>query len=783
MAISHVFGFPRIGIRRELKFALESYWRGEVSAESLQQQAANLRAKHWQWQAEQVDYVAVNDFSFYDHMLDTAVLFGVIPARFKDAQQQDASDLDTYFRMARGRAPSGEPVAALEMTKWFDTNYHYLVPELEADQQFELNPQKILAELAEAQALGLKVKPVLVGPLTFLWLAKLRGSAAQTGCCSGQTTAQPQLEQEAKLTLLDGLLAQYQQLLTQLAAQGVEWLQLDEPVFSLDLPASWQQAAQSVYQRLAAAPLKILLANYFGRLDSNLATFASLPVAGLHVDAVRAGEEVTALLPLLDNEKILSVGIVDGRNVWRTPLVERLQWLLPLAQQLGQRLWLSSSCSLLHVPVDLEQEDQLQAELKQWLAFAKQRLVEIAVLTRALNGQENEVAAALAASQQAAQARQVSPLIHDARVKQRLAARQPSDEQRQAAYPERAKAQAAHLQLPLLPTTTIGSFPQTSAIRQARQAWRQGELADAAYQVQMEEEIRYCIKQQLDYGLDVLVHGEAERNDMVEYFGEYLQGYAFSRFGWVQSYGSRCVKPPLIYGDVSRPAAMTVAWSRYAQSLTTKPVKGMLTGPVTMLKWSFVRDDQPLEQTCLQIAYALRDEVLDLEQAGIKVIQIDEPAIREGLPLRRQDWQAYLDWAVSAFRISAAGVANDTQIHTHMCYAEFNDIIESIAAMDADVITIETSRSAMELLDAFVNFAYPNEIGPGVYDIHSPNVPQVEQMVKLMRKAGEHLPWQRLWINPDCGLKTRAWPETEAALRAMVQAARQLREELANQAA
>lgn len=753
MATTHTLGFPRIGAQRELKFALEAYWNGDSSREDLLQVAAQIRQDNWALQQRSGQpRVSVNDFSLYDQVLDHSCLLGVIPRRFQDGSS-DA--LDTGFRMARGRAPSGTPQRACEMTKWFDTNYHYLVPELDPQQDFSLEPDKLLAEIAEAQAAGHAVKPVLIGPVTYLWLAK---SAA---------------EPFDRLQLLPALLQAYGELFQLLQRQGVDWLQIDEPILVQELEPCWQQALADAYQTLAGSDLRLLLTTYFGTLGDNLSLALSLPVDGFHLDTVRGGEEYRRVLAELGANQVLSLGVVDGRNIWKTDLSARLNELQSVSKLLGDRLWLASSCSLQHVPVDLEHESAFDVQLRGWMAYAVQKQQELQLLGDALNG--GNVAAALADNALALAGRRSSDRVHRESVKQRCQRLSPRDGERGLAYTQRARLQRARLQLPDFPTTTIGSFPQTPEIRQTRGRYRRGELSEPQYVERMQSEIADCIARQEACGLDMLVHGEAERNDMVEYFGELLQGYAVSRNGWVQSYGSRCVKPPVIYGDVYRDEAMTVQWSRYAQSLTAKPVKGMLTGPVTMLQWAFVRDDQPRQQTCLQVALALRDEVCELESAGIAAIQIDEPAIREGLPLKRSEWDHYLDWAVYAFRVSASGVAPETQIHTHMCYSEFNGIIEAIAAMDADVITIETSRSNMTLLDAFIDFEYPNEIGPGVYDIHSPNVPQVAQMEALMRKAAERLPAERLWVNPDCGLKTRGWDEVGPSLENMVAAARRLR--------
>ncbi|WP_373183833.1 5-methyltetrahydropteroyltriglutamate--homocysteine S-methyltransferase [Halomonas campaniensis] len=762
MTIAHVSGYPRIGANRELKRATEAYWRGELDREGLERVGRELRARHWAAQREAgLDLVTVGDFAFYDQVLDLSVMLGAVPARFAADAELAAGevDLDTAFRMARGRAPRGEPAAACEMTKFFDTNYHYLVPELHAGQAFRLASSRLFDQVGEALAAGHPVKVTLLGPLTWLWLGKEKGREAFD-----------------RLSLLEALLPVYGEILARLAERGVEWVQLDEPALVQDLPRAWQQAFEAAYSVLGRAPVKLLLGSYFGGLGDNLGLAVNLPVAGLHVDLVRDPAQLEAVLDRLPAYKVLSLGAIDGRNVWRADLALLRERLAQARMRLGRRLWVAPSCSLLHVPVDLERETGLDPELASWLAFARQKLDEVATLARLLDGRATEAdRQRLEAATLALQSRRDSPRLHRPAVADRLADVEPADHERASPYPQRALAQRRSLGLPLFPTTTIGSFPQTDEIRAARRAVKAGELSREAYEARMREEIAHAVARQEALGLDMPVHGEPERNDMVEYFGEQLEGYVFTRSGWVQSYGTRCVKPPVIVGDVSRPGPMTVRWSRYAQSLTDRPMKGMLTGPVTMLQWSFVRDDQPRETTCRQIALALRDEVLDLEAAGIRAIQIDEPALREGLPLRQGEWQGYLDWAVACFRLTAAGVRDETQIHTHMCYSEFNDIIAAIAALDADVITIETSRSDMELLDAFQDFAYPNEIGPGVYDIHSPNIPEVDWMVALMEKAAERIPVERLWVNPDCGLKTRGWEEVEPALANMVAAAERLR--------
>ncbi|MBR9830142.1 MAG: 5-methyltetrahydropteroyltriglutamate--homocysteine S-methyltransferase [Oceanospirillales bacterium] len=755
----HNLGFPRIGAHRELKFAVEAFWKGEQNEADLLATAAELRKQNWQRQAG-LDWVPVGDFSLYDQVLDLSFTLGNLPAR---VQGLEGSELDQYFRVARGRSANDSAcncVYAGEMTKWFDTNYHYIVPEFSAETRFSLNPNRLLAQIEEARAQGHNAKPVLVGPITYLLIGKAK-------------------DETDPLSLLAQLLPVYAELLKLLADKGIEWVQIDEPALVTELEPQWQAAFRTAYATLSDSGVKLLLTTYFGQLRDNLELAASLPVAGLHLDAINAGDEVAAVIEQLNADQVLSLGVVNGRNIWKTDLSTLLDWLEPVARQLGERLWIAPSCSLLHVPVDLNNEQALDAEIHSWLAFAEQKLDELRVIHSALNAGRGSVAAELAENLAALNSRRTSPRVHNPRVQKAVAAIDAGLGQRQSTYPQRAAVQRDQLNLPLYPTTTIGSFPQTPEIRKARLAFKKGELKAADYETRMKQEIKFAVRQQETLGLDVLVHGEAERNDMVEYFGEQLDGYAFSQFGWVQSYGSRCVKPPILFGDISRPRAMTVDWINYAQSLTDLPMKGMLTGPVTILNWSFVRDDQPRAVSCQQLALAIREEVQELEAAGIDIIQIDEAALREGLPLRRSQWAEYLAWAVESFRITANGVADGTQIHTHMCYSEFNDIIEAIAHMDADVITIETSRSDMELLDVFDEFRYPNEIGPGVYDIHSPNIPSVEQMVKLMRLAAERIPAERLWVNPDCGLKTRQWSEVIPALQNMVDAAKALREDKA----
>ena len=754
-------GFPRIGPRRELKFALEKFWAGTISPAELEEAAQGLRTATWARQkALGVDWLPSNDFSLYDHVLDTSVMLGAIPARYGLASGQ-AAGLETYFAMARGAtggATCGHAhgsVTAGEMTKWFDTNYHFIVPEIEPETRLQLGHIKPLQDYLEAKAQGFETRPVILGPVTWLSLAKEYGSDP--------------------FDLLEEVLALYATVLARLEEAGAEWVQIDEPILVTDLTDRQRRAFTRTYAKLGRAGPKIMLATYFGGLENNLSLAASLPIAGLHIDLARAPEQLDAVVKAVPQNRLLSLGVVDGRNIWRADLAALLDRLEPLAAQ--RDLVLAPSCSLLHVPVDLQLESKLDDELKQWLAFAVQKIEELDLLRRALANGRESVAAELATAARATEARKTAARIHDRAVSERIAALTPDMRERRAGHAERVKTQSEVLNLPLFPTTTIGSFPQTGAVRKARAEYNRGVLDGKKYDAFLHQETERAIRWQEEAGLDMLVHGEFERNDMVQYFGEKLAGFAFTVNGWVQSYGSRCVRPPILYGDVSRPEPMTVHWWRYAQGLTDKPVKGMLTGPVTILNWSFVRDDQPREASCRQIALAIRDEVLDLEAAGCKAIQIDEAALREGLPLRERDWPAYLDWAVDCFRLAAAGVGNQTQIHTHMCYSEFNDILPSIGAMDTDVISIETARSQMELLAGFASYRYPSAIGPGIYDIHSARVPGEDEMVALMRLAQKHLRPEQLWVNPDCGLKTRGWDEVKPAIAAMVSAARTLRAE------
>jgi 5-methyltetrahydropteroyltriglutamate--homocysteine methyltransferase len=756
MVLTANLGFPRVGADRELKRALERHWRGDLHRDELKDAARDLRARHWRLQhSAGIDHIPSNDFSLYDHVLDTAWMVGAVPEGLA-GDGEDVGGLE-YFALARGGTVDGRDVQALEMTKWFDTNYHYLVPQLRPGQRFRPSSAKPVGEFLEAKQLGIVTRPVLLGPVSFLLLAK---------------------GVDEPLTLLAPLLDAYASVLGDLVAAGATWVQVDEPVLALDLDDDERGALASAYDRLAAVSpdLRPVVTSYFAGLGSNTDVALQLPVAALHLDLVRAPRQLDDVLVRVPDGLSLSLGLVDGRNVWRSDLDRVLATVDRVVDRLGSdRVLVAPSCSMLHLSFDVTLETGLDPELRGWLAFAVQRLEEVALLGRAIRDGREAVAEELDAAREAVSSHRASPRVHRADVAERLAATTTAMTTRAAPFAERAPAQAERIPLPELPTTTIGSFPQTSDVRTLRARLRRGEIDQVAYDEGIESAIREAIALQETVGVDVLVHGEFERNDMVEYFGEQLDGYAFTQHGWVQSYGSRCVKPPIIYGDVRRPAPMTVRWSTYAQSLTAKPLKGMLTGPVTMLQWSFVRDDQPRSITARQLALAIRDEVADLEAAGIPIIQIDEPALREGLPLRRSEWREYLAWAVEAFRLASSGVRNDTQIHTHMCYSEFNDILESIADLDADVISIEASRSRMELLQGFRDFKYPNDIGPGVWDIHSPRVPPTAEMVDLVERAETVLDRRQLWVNPDCGLKTRGWDEVVPGLANLVAAARAVR--------
>ena len=762
--IASNLGFPRMGAHRELKKSLESYWAGKLPANELERTAAGLRERHWQLQAGLgMDHVPSGDFSLYDHVLDTAVTVGAVPERYLVGP--GASGLDRYFAMARGGALGSRSVTALEMTKWFDTNYHYLVPELSAGQHFALSSTKQVDELQQAAALGIATRPVVLGPVSFLMLSKYLDAKGSS------------------LDLLPGLCEVYAELLTSLRAAGATWVQVDEPVLGLDLDERQRAGFNIAYATLreAVPQLRLLVATYFTGLGDNLPTALALPIDALHLDAVTDPGQVDVALADAPATLALSLGVVDGRNVWRTDLEAALTRLEAARRVLGpDRLLVAPSCSLLHLPVDLSSEGALDPELRSWLAFATERLGEVRALVRGLNEGREAIEDELADATAALASRAASPLAHDPAVALRLADYDPALQHRSSSYKVRREAQRAHLGLPELPTTTIGSFPQTPALRSLRAQYRQGSVDQEAYEEGLRTYIDEAVAFQVETGLDVLVHGEPERNDMVEYFGDLLEGCAVTANGWVQSYGSRCVKPPIIWGDIKRPGPMTVEWASYAQSRTDRPMKGMLTGPITILQWSFVRNDQPRAVTARQLAFAIRDEVVDLEAAGIRVIQIDEPALREGLPLHAGERKDYLEWAVGAFRLASSGASDETQVHTHMCYGEFNDIIEAIAAFDADVISVEASRSRMELLGAFEDFEYPNEIGPGIWDIHSPRVPETSEMVELLVRALEVVPAERLWVNPDCGLKTRRWEEVRPALANLVAAAHEVRQRIAS---
>lgn len=761
---TNILGYPRIGSHRELKKACENYWSGKISEEQLLKEGASIRALNWYLQKEyKIDLIPSNDFSFYDQVLDLAMTLGVIPQRYAPLLNDK---IELYFAMARGYQKNGHDIIAMEMTKWFDSNYHYIVPELTKEQQFSLFNNKPLEEYKEAKALGIETKPVIIGPISFLLLGKEKESGFD------------------RLDLAESLIPVYTRILKGLEEAGATTIQIDEPFLAMDINEKAKSLYPIVYKQIKAAcpKLEIILTTYFEGLRDNNGLALDLPVDALHIDLVRCPQQLDSILTSFPTNKKLSLGIVDGRNIWKNDFSDSLNTIHKVVNKLGKdRVLIGASSSFLHVPYDLEletKENRLTPQIKQWMAFAEQKVKELSVLKDLLQETPSEHSKEeLEANKKAIQSKQSSSLIHNIEVKKQIKNISVDDSKRQSIFTVRRQKQQEILNLPLFPTTTIGSFPQTKEVRSWRAQFKKGNLSEKEYNDLLRAETQKAIKWQEEVGLDVLVHGEFERNDMVEYFGEQLVGFTFSQNGWVQSYGSRCVKPPIIYGDVSRPDPMTVYWTTYANALTDKPVKGMLTGPVTILQWSFVRNDQPRSETCKQIALAIRKEVENLEQAGIQVIQIDEPAIREGLPLRKEDWRKYLDWAVNCFCLSASVAKDETQIHTHMCYSEFNDIIEHIALMDADMITIECSRSQMELLDAFAEFKYPNDIGPGVYDIHSPRVPNVREMDDLIKKAIKVVSAKQLWINPDCGLKTRGWDETKEALENMVKAAKELRKE------
>lgn len=756
MLKSAILGYPRFGLRRELKRTLESFWKGQSTETDLRQVGAELRHYNWQLMSDAgINIIPSNDFSYYDQMLDATAMVGAVPSRYRWSGV--TVDLSTYFAMARGAQNDGLDVPAMEMTKWFDTNYHFIVPEFQPDQTFRLGSSKAVDEYREAKALGIETRPVVIGPVSYLLLGKTIDADV------------------SPLSLLTKLVPVYSEVLDLLARAGATQVQIDEPCLVLDLDQSVRSAYKTTYEILGRNPsLKIMLSTYFGGLGDNLATVMQLPFDGLHIDLVRAPNQLDEVLRALPEDRKLSIGIIDGRNVWRTDLDQAFIIIKKATKSLGvERTVIAPSSSLQFCPYDLDLETDLDEEMRSWLAFSKQKIVELTILQKAVNG--GNVSKELENNRDALLSRRQSGRTSNPAVRERLARLTPDMFQRESDHRHRKIAQAASIRLPRFPTTTIGSFPQTQEVRAKRAAYRKGSITYEEYEDFLKRETERVIRLQEVLGLDVLVHGEFERTDMVEYFGEQLTGIAFTKHGWVQSFGSRGVRPPIIYGDVTRPRPMTVKWSVFAQSLTERPVKGMLTGPVTILQWSFVRDDQPHAETCRQIALVIRDEVVDLEANGISIIQIDEPAMREGLPLRHADWDEYLQWAVECFRLTAGGVKDETQVHTHMCYADFNDIIQAISAMDADVISIEASRSKMELLNAFKDYRYPNDIGPGVYDIHSPRIPKQVEVESLLIQAQSVLDPSQLWVNPDCGLKTRSWDEVEPALRAMVGAARNLR--------
>lgn len=759
-----VLGFPRIGKKRELKKEIEKYWKGNSNETELLTIAKNIKIENWQAQKDtDIDFISSNDFSFYDQVLDTCLLLGCIPERFKEIQKNE-SELDLYFAMARGLQNDKHDAIAMEMTKWFDTNYHYIVPEFTENQSFKLFSTKVIEEFKEAKALSIQTKPVFIGPITFLNLGKNKEDHSFN-----------------KLSLLKNILPVYLEAIDKLVAEGVTHIQFDEPCLALHISDKEKEALNYVYSEIRNKfpNLTTILASYFDDFGDNLKTALNLPVTVLHLDLVKAPQLLQQVVTHKEfcKHQTLSLGVIDGRNIWKNDFETSLAFINEAKKHRNEeQIWISTSCSLLHSPYDLELENdnhQIPSDIKNWLAFATQKVTEVATLSKLINQQELHI---LEDNKKAIASKKTSSKIHHKNVGERL--QESLNIERNSTFTTRQQLQKEALQLPLFPTTTIGSFPQTKEVRKWRADYKKDLISDETYTYLLEKETEETIRFQETIDIDVLVHGEFERNDMVEYFGERLEGFIFTNFGWVQSYGTRCVKPPIIFGDVYRPKPMTIKWATFAQSLTSKYVKGMLTGPITILQWSFVRNDQPRKTTCEQIALAIRDEVIDLEQAGIKIIQIDEPAIREGLPLRKEQWQYYLNWAIDCFKISASGVKDTTQIHTHMCYSEFNDIISNIADMDADVITIETSRSHMELLDAFVDFKYPNEIGPGVYDIHSPRVPTQNEITNLVKKAIYVLPIENIWINPDCGLKTRNWPETKSALENLVSVAKGLRKEI-----
>lgn len=750
MSITHISGFPRIGAKRELKFTIEKYWRNEISEDEVFKIAKEIRTKNYLIQQQSgIDLIPINDFSYYDHILDAQILVGAIPKRFGfDVKNLS---LKEYFQLARGNKNQ----TALEMTKWFDTNYHYLVPEWNKNTKFSPVTNELIKQIKEAE--NYNIKPTIIGPLTLLWLGKTED------------------ENFNKLDLLPNLIETYKEIIKQLVENNVAWVQIDEPILTIDLPKEWINGYNYIYEKITSNNIKIIIGTYFESIDEHIELLKNLPINGIHIDCVKNPKQLNLFAKSWTENKVLSVGIIDGRNVWKNDITKSIEILKPIHNKFADNLWISTSCSLLHTPQDLDIENKIPKEIKKWLSFSTQKLKELSLIKKGLNLGSDSIIEELKISDQIVLSRKNSTLINKSIIKQKIKKLENIKIKRNSEFLTRKQLQQEKFKLPILPTTTIGSFPQTQKIRKCRAQLKKGEISYNDYIQTMKKEISFNVKMQEELDIDVLVHGEPERNDMVEYFAEQLEGYIFSEFGWVQSYGTRCVKPPIIYGDIQREKPISILWSSYAQSLTKKPMKGMLTGPVTMLQWSFIRNDIPKFEVCKQIAIALNEEVLDLEKAGIKIIQIDEPAYREGLPIKKKDWDFYLDWASKCFQITCLNIKDETQIHTHMCYSEFNDILPAIASMDADVITIETSRSKMELLDAFTKFKYPNDIGPGVYDIHSPRIPDEQEIETLIKKALEVIDKQRLWINPDCGLKTRSWEEVRYSLQNMVKVTKKIR--------
>ncbi|KAK2144005.1 hypothetical protein LSH36_793g00044 [Paralvinella palmiformis] len=756
MATASNLGFPRIGANRELKTYLENYWNGHANDETFYEHTSKLRIKHWKLQKSAgIQHIPSYDAPYYDHVLDVLELFSLIPFRFRHLD-----GLTQYFAMARGLSTSVEQIPAMEMTKWFDTNYHHITPEFEKDMHPQLNHNKVKERYLEALQYDIQTRPVIVGPLTLFQLGKSYESIDHS-------------------LFLQQLIEAYHELLNELAAIHIPWIQIDEPIFPLNQQDDFYDMAEKTYTLLSKNSPKILFTTYFSQLNKNaLACLKSLPCHGIHLDCVRGDYTPDTIASLAKEKEAISLGVVNGRNIWRADLKHILSYLTICSEKLDhEKLMIAPSCSLLHVPVDASLEEKIDPHLHTWLAYAVEKLGEVRILTKALSEGSASVNTALSENQHILQDKRQHPDLHKKELRARMANIKKEDTIRQTSFRERRTLQQKKLKLPLFPCTTIGSFPQTKEIRRVRSDFRKRKIPAHEYEQIIQKETTKVINFQEDLGMNVLVHGESERNDMVEYFGEQLEGFFSTQHGWVQSYGSRCVKPPVIFADIMRPTPMTVKWISYAQSLTELPVKGMLTGPTTIMQWSFVRDDIPRSEVARQLALAIRDEIYDLEKAGISIIQVDEPAFREALPLQRSQWNEYIQWSTECFRLATSGVADDTQIHTHMCYSEFNDFIEAITKLDADVISIESSRSGMELLKAFTTVAYPNAIGPGIYDIHSPNIPDQEHMYRLLKDALRVLDKEQLWVNPDCGLKTRKWKEVRPSLQNMVAAAQQLREE------